>query len=167
MAVARKFCPEVCSRLIEHLRESKPPMHRDTAAALVGIHKATLKNWIDRGGKELEGIEQDLQDHPEVDAALSPHAEFYVRAIMAEAEAKRDLDKEMWNDHGEATKDVIARCKWWLERRYPALHGKASQHILTGPEGGPIEVDPVAALMSALAPAKKEEPSAEDVSIDS
>lgn len=166
MAFARKFSPEVCERIVALLRESKPPMHRATAAALVGIHQATLKNWLDRGGKELEGLEQDLQDNPHLDVTLSPHAEFYVRAIMAEAEAKRDLDRELWDDHGESTKDVIARCKWWLERRYPSLHGKASQHIVSGPEGGPIEVDPVAALLSALAPSKKEEPSTEDVSLD-
>lgn len=158
----KKFSLELGEQIGELLAEAEPPMHRCTAAALAGVTPGTLNGWIRRGESELEAHERDIEEHPERDVCLTPHAVFYMIVSEAEARALRAVSESLWraedgfDDEGNQTssaKPTIDRCKWWLERRYPKLFGKASQVVVTGSDGGPIQmesVSPYDALLKAL-----------------
>jgi hypothetical protein len=107
----------------------------ETACAYVGINKTTFYDWLKKGAREKQRVEdnprakvrKDLQKYvdfsEEVDKALA-HAEIRDVAIIGKAAEKE------WQ-----------AAAWRLERKFPDRWGRKDKHALehTGKEGGPIE----------------------------
>jgi transposase len=90
----------------------------ETASACVGINKSTLYDWLKRGAREAERLEQNPKAKP------NPKEEIYmkfsnaVEIAMAEAEARDVMII------ANASKADWKASAWRLERKYPNKWGR-------------------------------------------
>jgi hypothetical protein len=103
----------------------------ETAAALAGINKDTLYDWLKRGAREATRI--DAGHEP--DAGEAPYVQFSdaVKKALAESESAdlRRIER--------AGADQWQAAAWRLERRFPDRWGRQRVEV-TGKDGGPLEV---------------------------
>lgn len=111
------------------------------AAAAHGITEQTYYNWLTRGQADLESDDPDRQS--------SIFAKFFEAIKRAEAEAEIRQMRELQRD------DKWQRRAWWLERRFPKRWGQKQSLELSGPDGGPVEVNAKAELEAFLAERKE------------
>jgi hypothetical protein len=116
-----KLTPEVHDQVISLLRAGN---YIETAAAVAGLSKQTIFNWLRWGAREETGIYADFA-----------HA---AERAMAEAEA-RDLERIK-----QATEWQAAA--WRLERKFPDRWGRRERHEISGPDGRPITIAPTVDL---------------------
>jgi hypothetical protein len=111
-----KLTPEVQALIVTYLRAGN---YVETAAVLAGIHKDTFYDWVKRGRRGEAQYEAFVL---EIDRAMA-HAEAREVARIVKA-AEREWQAAAWR----------------LERRYPQRWGRLVRQELSGPEGGPLEV---------------------------
>jgi hypothetical protein len=113
---ATKLTPEIQAEICRYLRAGN---YVETAAVLAGIHKDTFYDWVKRGRRGQE-----------------PHAAFVLEVdrAMAHAEA-REVARIV-----KAAEREWQAAAWRLERRYPQRWGRLVRQEVSGPEGGPLEV---------------------------
>lgn len=106
----------------------------ETAAAYAGISKTTLYNWLKRGRREMDRVNQD--NRRKIRKAEQIYVDFVnsVEKAMAEAEI-RDV-QIIYN----AGKDDWKASAWRLERKFPDRWGRKDSHEISGKDGGPIEI---------------------------
>lgn len=119
--------PERQAKICQYLGHGA---YLETAAAAVGVHYRTLRQWL-RYGAEHEAAGAD---------------DIYTRfcAAVEEAQAKADLKDIALIS--AAAKDDWKAAAWRLARRRPQQWGEVKRHELSGPEGGPIETRAIEAL---------------------
>lgn len=106
----------------------------DDACRSVGIHRSTFYNWIQRGniqrerlnaGLEIETDEQTFLDF--LDAVEEADAEGIIGHVM-------NIDNAAKNGTWQAS-------AWILERKQPRKWGRYDRTEISGPEGGPIQIN--------------------------
>lgn len=102
------------------------------AAAANSITEQTYYNWLNRGQVDIEA------------GTSSIYARFFEAVKEAEAQAEIRQMAELQRD------DKWQRRAWWLERRFPKRWGQKQSLEVSGPEGGPVEVDAKAHLEAFL-----------------
>ena len=122
---APKLTREIQDRIVESLREGA---FRITAAHLVGIHRATLQEWVDRGER--------VKDSDEVPESEVVYRDFAVAVQMAEAEAELVAVKQLRSATSKGDAKGVAI---WLERRHRDRWGSHRTVELTGAGGGPVQ----------------------------
>ena len=118
------------------VRDIKAGNFAQVAAVASGITEQTYYNWLTRGQADL------ASDDPETRGSV--YARFFEAIKRAEAEAEVKQLREMQRD------DKWQRRAWWLERRFPKRWGQKQSLEVSGPDGGPVEVDSKAALEAFL-----------------
>jgi hypothetical protein len=101
-----KLTPDVEQRVVEALRLGNVRRH---AAALAGIHRATLFRWLAKGRKQRRGIYRDF-----CDAIKKAEGE----AIALNMASIQTASHRSWQ-----------AAAWWLERRYSEQYGNHSLEL--------------------------------------
>lgn len=112
-----KLTPKLQEQVVGYLRAGA---YVETAAAAAGISKETLYSWLRRGAAD------------EV-----PFAAFAEAVEKAQALAEmRDLALI-----GKAAETEWTAAAWRLERKFPSRYGRRQAVEVSGPEGGPIQIN--------------------------
>lgn len=114
------------------------------AARANGIHPATFHAWTARG-RDAERGDDDLCLNPDE----QPYADFHDDVKVAEAEAEVASVMLIQRTASNGTWQAAA---WLLERKYSDRWGR-KDHLrqeVSGPAGGPVEVDAKAELLTFL-----------------
>lgn len=125
---------------------------RNQAAALAGVGERTIKRWIALGRENLAAIEAyEEGDGPEVE--LDDYGLFCAKVLQAEEIADANLVQVVVDLAGSPTvppRDRIKAATWLLERRNRKRYGPGPVAV-TGPDGGPVEIDARTVLADRLA----------------
>ena len=112
-----KLTPKLQEQVVGYLRAGA---YVETAAAAAGISKETLYSWLRRGAAD------------EV-----PFAAFAEAVEKAQALAEmRDLALI-----GKAAETEWTAAAWRLERKFPSRYGRRQAVEVSGPGGGPIQIN--------------------------
>jgi hypothetical protein len=132
----KRFTADVRAKILATVRIGN---YRETACRRARISDRTLRDWVERGAKELDEIES-LMGRKEAgeDVTIPELSEFAQFALdLEDAEAKCEQACVGVVLDGD-TEDV----RWFMERRWPRRWGKLATRVeLSGPDGGPIEVE--------------------------
>lgn len=108
-------------------------MYLDDAAAVAGIHRNTLGNWL-TWGREAEA---KLENGDE----LTDRDRLYWDFLGAVEKARADAVLRNLNVIQRAAQDGSWQASaWFLERTNPRKWGRTETVEITGAEGGPIEI---------------------------
>jgi transposase len=109
----------------------------ETAAAFAGISASTFYSWMARGRAEILRVEAGGDPDPgEVD-----FVEFVETVEKARADAEVRAVHAVQKAANDGTWQAAA---WFLERSHPQRWGRFQRTELSGPGGGPVQVDVVA-----------------------
>lgn len=106
----------------------------EDACRSVGIHRATFYNWIQRGNIQRERLAAGLKVEPEENLFL----EFLDTVEQADAEG---IISHVMNIDNAAKNGTWQASAWILERKQPHKWGRADRTEISGPQGGPIEIN--------------------------
>lgn len=114
-----KLTPALQEMILEAVRDGA---YAEQAAAAAGIDRSTFFRWLAQGR----------------DATSGKFREFSIAIATAEAAAELDAAKTLKTafDGGDWRAAIT-----YLERKFPERWGKRERHELSGPAGGPIQVD--------------------------
>lgn len=110
-----KLTPDIQVKIVEALKVGN---YIETASALAGIHKSTVYDWLKRGAREKERIDNNPNARSRKEEVKFVRFSDAVEKAMAEAE-HRDLliiAKASQNDWKASA--------WRLERRHPVKWGR-------------------------------------------
>ena len=131
-----KLTPEIQETIVNAVKLGN---YIETAAALAGIHKSTLYDWMKRGAREAERLDKTPSAKPRKKEL--PYLEFSDALTRALAYAE-SRDVEMIDK--AAIEDWRASA-WRLERRNSERWGKKDKVTAdlshSGKDGGPIETN--------------------------
>ncbi len=128
-----KLSPDMQSELVKVIQMGN---FLETAAAYVGISVSTLRDWIRRGEREAQRLSTK---NARSNKTEEPYLEFSAAIKKAQAEGEiRDVLLI-----GNAARETWQAAAWRLERRFPDRWGRKEKHELSGPSGGPIEVEDI------------------------
>ena len=132
------------NRLVAALRMGA---YMDAAARHAGIGESTLYRWLDRGRAEATRVEDGAD--PSDDE--TPYRELWESVEKARAEAEV---RHVGIIATAAQNGTWQAAAWWLERTRPQKFGRRLATEVSGPDGGPVEVevsaDALAARIEAL-----------------
>jgi len=126
-----KIDPDLVNRLVTNLRLGA---YMDAAAKYVGIGESTLYRWLDRGRAEAARVEDGEPPNPEE----TTYKELWEAIEKARAEAEI---RHTGNITTAANNGTWQASAWWLERTRPNKFGRRLATEVTGPNGGPVEID--------------------------
>lgn len=110
-----KFTEERADKIIRAIRAGN---YIETAAALAGVHKSTLYEWMKRGAAEADRLEADPKAKP-LKSEL-PYLDFSDAVYIALAEAENN---DVQAITAAAAEDWRAAA-WRLERKFPDRWGR-------------------------------------------
>jgi hypothetical protein len=122
-----KLTPELMKKLVRHIRWGST---YESASRACGIHRNTRLNWMARGEKEAERIENG--EPPYLDEAL--FLEFYYQADQADAIAECEDIKYI-----RQAKPGWGAKAWLWSRKNPACWGIKGRIEHAGDFGQPIQ----------------------------
>lgn len=129
---ATKLTPQVQEGIINSIRLGN---YQDHASLANGISVSTFYNWLERGKKERERIE-DLELSPNPKEAL--YLDFLEAVEKAKAEA---IQRNVGIIQKAASIGSWQAAAWYLERTVPTIYGRKQQVALQGVENGaPVQV---------------------------
>jgi transposase len=135
MARPTKLTKDTSTAICEAVKRGN---YIETAAALAGVHRATLYEWLKKGRSEATGIYHDFAEAMELALAESEDTMLVLIGNAAE---------EQWQ-----------AAAWRLERRYPEKYGRRRVEV-TFPKGfdpAQLSDDELGELKSLLQKAQPE-----------
>lgn len=162
--MARTRAVDLTPELIEALAEAyRAGMPLDQVAGGAGVHKRTLQRWLEAGTDEIARRDEDPDteppDDPRIDAFVAlatavkqADARFVqenlllIRRAAVDAKTVRVVTRTLKDgtkleERTETTGGNWQAAAWLLERRHTADFGRQTKLEVSGPEGGPIQVD--------------------------
>ena len=158
MARPTKLTPDVQQKICTAIQGGN---YIETAAAFAGINKSTLYLWLKRGGDELARVEKNGRLRIRVGEAIFVEFSNAVEEALAQSELHDVLiiqraaagyevlvTKEAMDKDGDV--HVLATnshefdwraSAWRLERKFPDRWGRRERTELSGPGGGPIQME--------------------------
>lgn len=113
-----KLIPRVHEDIIKTIRAGN---YLETAAAFAGINKSTLHDWLRRGEREIQRVEQDGRNRVRMSEEIYVNFSNAVSEALAEAEMRDVLTI------GKAASDNWQAAAWRLERKFPDKWGRKLQ----------------------------------------
>ena len=107
--------PEMTNRIVQLLKAGN---YVETAAAMAGVSKQTLFNWMKRGARERERLEKNPR--AKVRLKEAPYADFLDSVEKAQAQAEV-VDVAAISAGARGSWQAAA---WRLERKFPARWGR-------------------------------------------
>jgi hypothetical protein len=129
-----KITAEIQNEIVMAIRGGN---YLETAASYVGLSQSTLRDWIRRGAREHERLERDQDARPI--KSETPFLDFSVAVRKAQA-ASEVSDVAIIGAAARASWQAAA---WRLERKYPDRWGRRESHEISGPGGGPLQVEEI------------------------
>ena len=127
--------PDIISRLVEALKAGN---YVDDACAYAGIAESTYYLWMERGRRAAAALAAGETPKP----ADAPYVEIMESASRARSAA---VVRNVNFINRAASEGTWQAAAWWLERTRPDKFGRRLATELSGPAGGPIEVEMVTA----------------------
>ena len=129
-----KLTSEIQEELVKTIKAGN---YIETASAYVGLAPFTVREWIRRGEREANRLNTDKEARPI--KSETPYLEFSIAVRQAQAEAEiRDVVII-----GNAARESWQAAAWRLERKFPDRWGRKDKHELSGPGGGPVQVEEI------------------------
>jgi len=129
-----KINPTIQAELVKMIQAGN---YMETAAAFVGISISTMRDWIRRGEREAQRFIDDPKARPI--KSETPFMEFSAAIKKAQAAAEiRDVIII-----GDAARESWQAAAWRLERKYPEKWGRKDRHEVSGPSGGPVQIEEI------------------------
>jgi hypothetical protein len=126
---------KLTAEVIQKVKEILPvALYIETVAAYLSIDRQTFYNWLQRGEKEAQRLEQQLKPKPKAKETL--YLEFFatIQKALAEGEFLNALLIRTTAAEGKAWQAAA----WLLERRFPERWGLRHKLEHAGPKGGAI-----------------------------
>lgn len=110
-----KLTPEIQEEIVKVVKSGN---YIETACAFVGINKSTLYDWMKRGAREIERLDNNAKAKPKKSEV--PYVEFSnaIKSAMAQSEI-RDVAII-----GKAAATNWQAAAWRLERKHPSRWGR-------------------------------------------
>lgn len=115
MARPTKLTPEIQVKIVESLKLGN---YIETAAALAGINKTTIYEWLKRGARELERVDNNPN------ARIKREEEPFVRFSNAVKKAQAEAEQRDLLVIAKASQNDWKASAWRLERKYPHRWGR-------------------------------------------
>lgn len=127
-----KLTMELQEEVVKHLRTGN---YIETVSALVGISKNTFYDWLKRGAREIQRVEQNSRARIRKDEQKYVDFSDAVKKAMAHAEVR---DVTLIAKAGDKNWQASA---WRLERKHPDKWGRKERQTIEhmGKDGGAIE----------------------------
>lgn len=151
--------PELISLAVEAYRIGEP---MEQVAGKLGVHKRTLQRWINAGDDEIarqfEDPNSEPPENPRLDAFVQLAAAvkeadsrfveenlLLIRRAAAQGHVKKRTTTTK-RDGSQVVEEVMGEPQWtaaaWLlERTHNSQFGRQIRQEISGPEGGPIQLD--------------------------
>ena len=129
-----KINPTIQAELVKMIQAGN---YMETAAAFVGISISTMRDWIRRGEREAQRFIDEPRARPI--KSETPFLEFSAAIKKAQAAAEiRDVIII-----GDAARESWQAAAWRLDRKYPEKWGRKDRHEVSGPSGGPVQIEEI------------------------
>lgn len=129
-----KWSIEIEDELVKTIKAGN---YLETAAAFAGLSLSTIRDWIRRGEREYNRLNDDPTAKPI--KSETPYMDFSLAIRKAQAEAEiRDVVII-----GNAARESWQAAAWRLERKFPDRWGRKDKYEMSGPGGGPVQVEEI------------------------
>lgn len=127
-----RLTPSVEKKVIKALKDGN---YIETAAALAGISKSSIYEWLKRGAREI----QRLEDNPR--ARLKKEEEPFVRFSDAVEKAQAMAEARDLSLIGQAAEGDWKAAAWRLERKFPDKWGRKDRLAAELEHSGDVGLD--------------------------
>ena len=132
-----RLTPEIQAKVVMYLKRGN---YVETAAALAGVSRNAIKEWI-RRGNDPHAPKKYRDFLGAVDAAIAEAEDRDIGRIDQAAAGWREARDDKGNLIMPARAPNWKAAAWRLERRHPRRWANKERLELTGADGGPIKVD--------------------------
>jgi len=129
-----KLTKAIQDELVKTLRSGN---YLETAASFAGLSHSIIREWVRRGERESIRLTNDPEAKP-IKSEI-PFMEFSVAIKKAQAQSEV-MDVMLI---GNAARESWQAAAWRLERKFPDRWGRKDKHEVSGPNGGPVQVEEI------------------------
>jgi len=130
-----KLTKELIEEIAQYLRAGN---YIETTAALVGIHRDSIYEWLKRGNAEIERVSKSNR------ARIRKKEEIFVEFTDTVKKAQAQAEAMLVGLIGQAAQKNWTAAAWRLERKYPDKWGRTERNVATAQD------DPVKELAQQI-----------------
>lgn len=130
-----KLTKELIEEIAQYLRAGN---YIETTAALVGIHRDSIYEWLKRGNAEIERVSKSNR------ARIRKREEIFVEFTDTVKKAQAQAEAMLVSLIGQAAQKNWTAAAWRLERKYPDKWGRTERNVATAQD------DPVKELAQQI-----------------
>jgi predicted DNA-binding protein YlxM (UPF0122 family) len=130
-----KLTKELIEEIAQYLRAGN---YIETTAALVGIHRDSIYEWLKRGNAEIERVSKSNR------ARIRKREEIFVEFTDTVKKAQAQAEAMLVGLIGQAAQKNWTAAAWRLERKYPDKWGRTERNVATAQD------DPVKELAQQI-----------------
>jgi len=130
-----KLTKELIEEIAQYLRAGN---YIETTAALVGIHRDSIYEWLKRGNAEIERVSKSNR------ARIRKREEIFVEFTDTVKKAQAQAEAMLVGLIGQAAQKNWTAAAWRLERKYPDKRGRTERNVATAQD------DPVKELAQQI-----------------
>jgi predicted DNA-binding protein YlxM (UPF0122 family) len=130
-----KLTKELINEIAQYLRAGN---YIETTAALVGVHRDSIYEWLKRGNAEIERVSKSNR------ARIRKREEIFVEFTDTVKKAQAQAEAMLVGLIGQAAQKNWTAAAWRLERKYPDKWGRTERNVATATD------DPVKELAQQI-----------------
>ena len=130
-----KLTTELMNEIAQYLRAGN---YIETTAALVGIHRDSVYEWLKRGNAEIERVSKSNR------AKIRKREAIFVEFTDTVKKAQAQSEAMLVGLIGQAAQKNWTAAAWRLERKYPDKWGRTERNV------GTAQDDPVKELAKQI-----------------
>lgn len=139
-----KLTTELMNEIAQYLRAGN---YIETTAALVGIHRDSVYEWLKRGNAEIERVSKSNR------AKIRKREAIFVEFTDTVKKAQAQSEAMLVGLIGQAAQKNWTAAAWRLERKYPDKWGRTERNV------GTAQDDPVKELAKQIQDLRDARPS--------
>lgn len=130
-----KLTKELIEEIAQYLRAGN---YIETTAALVGIHRDSIYEWLKRGNAEIDRVSKSNRSR------IRKKEEIFVEFTDTVKKAQAQSEAMLVGLIGQAAQKNWTAAAWRLERKYPDKWGRTERNVATAQD------DPVKELAQQI-----------------
>jgi len=130
-----KLTKELIEEIAQYLRAGN---YIETTAALVGIHRDSIYEWLKRGNAEIDRVSKSNRSR------IRKREEIFVEFTDTVKKAQAQSEAMLVGLIGQAAQKNWTAAAWRLERKYPDKWGRTERNVATAQD------DPVKELAQQI-----------------
>ena len=130
-----KLTKELIDEIAQYLRAGN---YIETTAALVGIHRDSIYEWLKRGNAEIDRVSKSNRSR------IRKKEEIFVEFTDTVKKAQAQSEAMLVGLIGQAAQKNWTAAAWRLERKYPDKWGRTERNVATAQD------DPVKELAQQI-----------------